>query len=437
MNAIFISVASLIFFTSIRLNIISSIIISAFIGGTVAGLSIQTIWDTFLEGLGNSSYLALSYAIVGGFAHVISSSGITHVAFEKMIKTIKRNKLFQTKFSLMLLLGIVAIFSQSIIPIHVAFIPLVIPSLLPILNSMKVDRRLIACILSFGLVMPYMFLPIGFGQIFLNEIVRPQIANLSSEVSDINFIKIMFFPAFSMLIGLMFAIFISYRNERQYKSAKDNNKHKKIDISIYHIIRAISALLIFFIVQMLSNSIAIGALLGCFVMCIGKYNYWKKANDSFNYGAKSMVSIGVTLMSATGLAQVMQQTGHISTLVHSLVEIMPDNQAICILIMLCTGLFITMSIGSSFSTIPLITVIYVPLGYSIGLSIESITCTIIVAAVLGDTGSPISEVTLASSVGLGADDQHQHISDTVIPTFLHFNIPLLVAGLMTTLYYSG
>ncbi len=31
-------------------------------------------------------------------------------------------------------------------------------------------------------------------------------------------------------------------------------------------------------------------------------------------------------------------------------------------------------------------------------------------------------------VGLNADGQHDHIRGSVIPTFLHFNLPLLAAG---------
>jgi putative amino acid transporter len=48
------------------------------------------------------------------------------------------------------------------------------------------------------------------------------------------------------------------------------------------------------------------------------------------------------------------------------------------------------------------------------------------AAALGDAGSPASDSTLGPTSGLNADGQHDHIKDTVIPTFIHFNLPLLV-----------
>ena len=50
------------------------------------------------------------------------------------------------------------------------------------------------------------------------------------------------------------------------------------------------------------------------------------------------------------------------------------------------------------------------------------------AAALGDAGSPASDTTLGPTCGLNADGQHDHIWDTCVPTFLHFNIPLMIAA---------
>uniref|UniRef100_A0A653AXV7 Na+/H+ antiporter NhaC-like C-terminal domain-containing protein n=1 Tax=Ectopseudomonas oleovorans TaxID=301 RepID=A0A653AXV7_ECTOL len=46
----------------------------------------------------------------------------------------------------------------------------------------------------------------------------------------------------------------------------------------------------------------------------------------------------------------------------------------------------------------------------------------------GDAGSPASDSTLGPTSGLNADGQHNHIWDSVVPTFLHYNLPLLVFG---------
>ena len=58
-----------------------------------------------------------------------------------------------------------ACFSQNLIPVHIAFIPILIPALLKVLTELKVDRRLVTCIITFGLITPYMY-PAGFGKIY-------------------------------------------------------------------------------------------------------------------------------------------------------------------------------------------------------------------------------------------------------------------------------
>ena len=45
-----------------------------------------------------------------------------------------------------------------------------------------------------------------------------------------------------------------------------------------------------------------------------------------------------------------------------------------------------------------------------------------------DAGSPVSESVLGPAAGLNADRQHDHIYDSIIPTFIHFNLPLHAAG---------
>ena len=96
--------------------------------------------------------------------------------------------------------------------------------------------------------------------------------------------------------------------------------------------------------------------------------------------------------------------------------------------MLAVGLLITMGIGSSFSTVPLIAAIYVPLCVQMGMSPLATLAVVGAAGALGDAGSPVSDSVLGPTAGLNADGQHDHIYDSALPTFLHFNIPLLIAG---------
>ena len=102
-------------------------------------------------------------------------------------------------------------------------------------------------------------------------------------------------------------------------------------------------------------------------------------------------------------------------------------------IMLLVGLLITMGIGTSFGTIPIIAAIYVPLCANLGFSTPSTILLIGIAAALGDAGSPASDSTLGPTSGLNADGQHNHIWDTCVPTFIAYDIPLIVGGVIAAL----
>lgn len=129
----------------------------------------------FESGLGGGATIALSYAMLGTFAVAISKSGITDLLAKSVIKRLngKESAASTTglKYAVLVALVLVTMSSQNVIPVHIAFIPILIPPLLGVFAKLKLDRRLIACVLTFGLITPYMVLPVGFGGIFLNNIL--------------------------------------------------------------------------------------------------------------------------------------------------------------------------------------------------------------------------------------------------------------------------
>lgn len=183
-----------------------------------------------------------------------------------------------------------------------------------------------------------------------------------------------------------------------------------------------------FAVQLWLDSMIIGALAGFVIFSISGVVRWREADDVFTEGMKMMAMIGFIMIAAAGFAEVMRATGSIQTLVDSSAGIIGDNRALAALLMLLVGLLITMGIGSSFSTIPIIAAIYVPLAMQLGFSPLAIVALVGTAAALGDAGSPASDSTLGPTAGLNVDGQHNHIWDTVVPTFLHYNLPLIAFG---------
>jgi len=141
-----------------------------------------------------------------------------------------------------------------------------------------------------------------------------------------------------------------------------------------------------------------------------------------------MAMIGFIMIAASGFAEVMRETGEVKGLVNASAALIGDSKGLGVLMMLLVGLVVTIGIGSSFSTVPIIAAIFVPLCAQLGFSPLATVCIVGVAGAIGDAGSPASDSTLGPTAGLNVDGQHDHIWDTVVPTFLHYNLPLLAFG---------
>lgn len=434
MNAIVLAVAVMLILSVARVHVVLSLILGAITGGLASGLGIGATIKAFQTGLSNGAEIALSYALLGAFAVAIAHSGLPQMLANSLINRINQsgNTSGKIKWGLLMAILVMGMMSQNLIPIHIAFIPLIIPPLLLVFNRMQLDRRMLACIMSFGLVTTYMWLPYGFGEIFLKNILLGNITKAGLDVSTINIFNTMTIPALGMIIGLLIAIFITYRKPRQYHTTEtdiQSNHQATVPVtSSYRSFVALFAIIVSFVVNIWSESMLVGAIIGFAVfMALGVVRL-KEADNVFNDGIKMMAMIGFIMIAAQGFAEVMKTTGEIEPLVKASTELFGNSKGMAALAMLVVGLLITMGIGSSFSTLPIIATIYVPLCVSMGFSPMATVALIGAAGALGDTGSPASDSTLGPTSGLNTDGQHDHIRDTVIPTFLHYNIPLVISG---------
>lgn len=409
----------------LRIPVVAAIITSALLGGVYSGMDFHEALASFNEGIGGGASTALSYALLGAFAAAIAKSGLPEALAQKAFKkgVDKRGK-----WIIYIILGTAAIMSQNLVPIHIAFIPLLVPPLLSVANELNIDRRALACILSFGLVTTYMVLPVGFGGIYLNEILLANITRAGVDVSSVSTFDAMKIPALGMFLGLFIAVFISYRRPRYYTMPKQKVATEAVKISPRNTIFGLISVVIAFVVQLSADSMVLGALVGFALFSASGAIKWSETDSTFVEGMRMMANIGFIMISASGFAHVIQDSGQVNTLVQSASAFIHHNAALGALLMLAVGLFITMGIGSSFSTVPIIAAIFVPLASELGFSPLAIVTLVGTAGALGDTGSPASDSTLGPTSGLNIDGQHDHIKDTVIPTFLHYNIPLLIFG---------
>ncbi|MBR9870280.1 MAG: Na+/H+ antiporter family protein [Gammaproteobacteria bacterium] len=433
MNAVVAAVLIMLVLSLCRIHVVVALIVGAISGGLVAGMSLESTIDAFNAGLGGGATVALSYATLGAFAVAIGKSGLAHALADKALALVGKQDeggaATGIRFMIIGLLVAVAMSSQNILPIHIAFIPLVVPPLLFVMAKLHMDRRLVACALTFGLITPYMFLPVGFGGIYLNEILLANVADNGVDASELNVMSAMALPALGMLVGLLIAIFYSYRGGRGY-DLKLISQTERVDVkySPKTLIMALIAIVVAFVVQLWLGSMILGALAGFVLFNLSGVVKWQEADDLFTEGMKMLAMIGFIMIAANGFAEVMRETGEIASLVEGSVATIGENKPLAALLMLVVGLLITMGIGSSFSTIPIIAALYVPLALQMGFSPLAIVALVGTAGALGDAGSPASDSTLGPTAGLNVDGQHNHIWDTVVPTFLHYNLPLLGFG---------
>lgn len=425
LNPVLISIILLCILCLCKVNVLLSIMISAIIAGLCSKIDITKVMNTFISGMGDNSETALSYILLGAFAAAMTQTGLATILAKKITKIIKNNK-----FILFAILTTIAMMSQNLIPIHIAFIPILIPPLLFVMNSLKIDRRSIACCLAFGLKVPYIVIPAGFGLIFQGLIADNIIQN-GMQIAKNDIWKYNSILGLGMFVALLFAIFVSYRKPREYKNIEIYTTEENSDLKLKkeHWI-TIFAAIITFAVQIITKSLPLGALIGLGIIFgtgVIKHNKMDKLMDE---GIGLMGYIAFVMLVAAGFAAVLKSTGGIETFVSSVMNFMPDNKIIAASIMLFVGLFITIGIGTSFGTIPILAVIFVPICISLNFNPAETIILLSAAAALGDAGSPASDTTLGPTSGLNADGQHNHVWDTCIPTFLHFNIALILFALL-------
>ncbi|AKQ74639.1 Na+/H+ antiporter family protein [Bacillus licheniformis] len=435
MNAVVIAVIVMLILSLLRVNVVLALIVGALAGGLTGGLGLGQTVSVFTEGLGGNATVAVSYALLGAFAVALTKTGLPDAMVEAAVKLIGKEgdtrRKTLSKALIVFVILIISCMSQNVVPVHIAFIPVLIPPLLKILNELQVDRRLIACAMTFGLTAPYILLPVGFGQIF-QGILKDNMkdAGLSVTLADIPIAMII--PIVGMIAGLAVAAFV-YRKPRTYEmkeiAGQKSASYTKKSLSIAVLAIAVSLSVQLYLSQSLDvDGMILGALSGLAVLFLSGAMKRGEADELITNGMNMMAFIGFVMLAAAGFANVLEKTGDVKAIVEASTGFISNNQVLGALLMLVVGLLITMGIGSSFATIPIIATIFVPLCMQLGFSPMATIAIIGTAAALGDAGSPASDSTLGPTSGLNADGQHHHIWDTCVPTFIFYNIPLILFG---------
>lgn len=428
-NAVVLSVIILAALCLAKVPVFFSLMISAVCAGLFSGTGITETMKLLIGGMGNNAETALSYILLGSLAYCMQETGAADIMAKKIGSLVKDNKIL-----LCAIIIVIAIAAETIIPIHIAFIPILIPPLISHMNKMKMNRKMLSVSFGFGLKAPYIAIPVGYGAIFQGLIVdsfnRSGLSIVRKDVIATNWMV-----AVIMLIGLVAGlIFFSRDREYAQKDVKDQDvKDIPSKLEKKHILVLLSGV-ITVVVQIFTESLPLGALVGLIFIVVTRVIKWEDIQKMLDGGINMMGFIAFVMLIAAGYANVLIRTGAVNDLVQFATSLLGGSKLVASYVMILLGLMITLGIGTSFGTVPIISAIYVPIAVSLGYSIPATILLVTIAAVCGDAGSPASDTTLGPTSGLSVDGQHDHIKDTCVPQFIFYGIPLiLIGGFVTTL----
>lgn len=314
MNAVVIAVIVMLILSLLRVNVVLALIVGALAGGLTGGLGLGQTVSVFTEGLGGNATVAVSYALLGAFAVALTKTGLPDAMVEAAVKLIGKEgdtrRKTLSKALIVFVILIISCMSQNVVPVHIAFIPVLIPPLLKILNELQVDRRLIACAMTFGLTAPYILLPVGFGQIF-QGILKDNMkdAGLSVTLADIPIAMII--PIVGMIAGLAVAAFV-YRKPRTYEmkeiAGQKSASYTKKSLSIAVLAIAVSLSVQLYLSQSLDvDGMILGALSGLAVLFLSGAMKRGEADELITNGMNMMAFIGFVMLAAAGFANVLEK----------------------------------------------------------------------------------------------------------------------------------
>lgn len=429
-NPVVLSVLVLIILCLLKLPVLASLLVAALTAGISSGFDLTKTMEVFVSGMGGNANTALSYILLGALAYTINKTGASAIMAKKIAKVVKGNK-----FVLAIIIVLVSMASGTIIPIHIAFIPILIPPLLSLMNKMKMDRRMLSVCFGFGLKAPYVTIPIAYGAIF-HGIVKDSMGTAGLDIEMSMIWKTNWIAGLAMLVGLIIGLIV-FSRDRNYEEVNILSNEEEIEEEIIvekkHYLTLIAGI-IALAVQLLTDSLPLGAMAALTFLIITRVIKWNEIQEALEGGIDLMGFIAFVMLVASGYATVIAQSGAIDGLVAEVCSVLGGSKLAGSAAMILMGLLVCLGIGTSFGTVPILAAIYVPLGLQMGFSTRAIIFMITVASACGDAGSPASDTTLGPTAGLNADGQHDHFWDTCIPQMLCIGLPLITVGIFAPLF---
>lgn len=321
-NPIVVSVVVLCVLCLLRVNVLLAMIAASLVAGLTGGIGLTKSMSLLSGGFSANATTALSYILLGTFAIAIAHTGLMQMLVRWLGSRVGGKPMI-----FCFTIAFIACLSQNVVPVHIAFIPLLIPPLLKLMNKMQLDRRAVSTALGFGLTAPYVSLPIGFGLIF-QGIVAQSMTNNGMEVTVSDVASVAWIAGLSMFVGLALSIFYYTRRPRHYEDlpaigVEDNVVEVKFGlkhwVTLFAIVSAVG-------VQIMLESLPLAALLGLVIMLAGGAFQFKKLDDHISGGISMMGFIAFVMLIAGGYAAILKDTNAVSALIEGVVPLMGENK---------------------------------------------------------------------------------------------------------------
>lgn len=428
-NPILVSVFVLIVLCLLRMHVWFAIIISAFVCGLLGGAGLTETMSMFVTGLSGDNDGTMTRLFMGIVAACMVASGLGDVLAPRVSRVLKGRP-----WVIIVGLTLVAIFCETIVTFGSTFCLILIPPLLSVFNHYKVDRRMAVTAIMAGLQIGYVCVPIGLGAVFQGIVADTMKANGVEGVTYLDVAAAAWPVGIAMVLAVVM-VAVMYHKPREYKPVPGITAPVEGETAMAESVMppwelkhtlAIVAALVAPVVQIITGDLKLGSMFAIILLCVFGVVKYKDLPSLANKGLLDMAVVTFIMAAGAGYANVSKTVGDVTGLVENTVALLGGSKLLGAFVMLLLGLVVTMGIGTSWGTVPIVAVIMVPMGLKMGFSIPAIIMMLCGAAALGDAGSPISDQTTIPTATFNIDGQHDHIWDTCVPSFICCNLPILV-----------
>lgn len=428
-NPVFASVVIMLVLCVLHVNVYLAIIIAAVICGLMGGAPLTEIISLFASGISSHGENAIIFIILAAIASAIVASGMSDAMAPRVSKI-----LGQRPWLLLVGLIIIAALCETVITFGATFVFIIFPPLLTVFNRYSVDRRKVATAIMCGLQIGYVCIPIGYGAVF-QDMVAGVMSDCGIEITYLE-VAVTTWPIFLAMVVAAVVVAVIYRKPRTYTpvpgitapAETDGAQTDELPPWEFKHTMGIVAAFATPVVQLITGSIVLGGLTALALILIFRVASIKSLDEHIYKGMKDVAAVVFVMAAGTGYANVSNAYGDVNGLVNSIVNMLGSSKLVGAFAMLVLGLIVTLGIGTSWGTVPIVGIIMVPMGLQMGFSVPAISMLICAAAVLGDAGSPASDQALLPTATLNLDGQHDHIWDTCVPSFICCNVPIIVLG---------